>query len=134
MPIAGYQRFSSVHFFRTGRSRQDGNDMATIKDVAKLAGVSIATVSNYINQTKPVSKELSWAIREAIDTLHYQQNLNARSLKSSTGTDNDYVFNNNTITTSIEIKFSGLTADILNNYSIGNMPMSICTTFSGKQQ
>ncbi len=61
--------------------------MATIKDVAKLAGVSIATVSNYINQTKPVSKELSWAIREAIDTLHYQQNLNARSLKSSTGTD-----------------------------------------------
>ena len=61
--------------------------MATIKDVAKLAGVSIATVSNYINQTKPVSKELSWTIQEAIDTLHYQQNLNARSLKSSAGTD-----------------------------------------------
>ena len=54
--------------------------------------------------------------------------------KSDSGIDNDYVFNNNSITTSIEIKFNGLTADILNNYSIGNMPMSICTTFSGKQQ
>ena len=54
--------------------------------------------------------------------------------KASSGIDNDYVFINNTINTSIEIKFNGLTADILNNYSIGNMPMPICTTFSGKQQ
>lgn len=54
--------------------------------------------------------------------------------KSDSGIDNDYVFNNNTITTSIEIKINGTTADVANNYSIGNMPMSICTTFSGKQQ
>ena len=33
--------------------------MATIKDVAQMAGVSIATVSNYLNHTKPVSKEIS---------------------------------------------------------------------------
>lgn len=33
--------------------------MATLKDVANLAGVSIATVSNYLNNTKPVSKEIS---------------------------------------------------------------------------
>lgn len=32
--------------------------MVTIKDVAKKADVSIATVSNYLNRTKPVSKEL----------------------------------------------------------------------------
>ena len=53
---------------------------------------------------------------------------------ASSGIDNDYIFNNNTITTSIEVKFNGTTADVVNNYSIGNMPMSICTTFSGKQQ
>ena len=32
--------------------------MATIKDVALASGVSIATVSNYINHTKQVSKEV----------------------------------------------------------------------------
>ena len=31
--------------------------MATIKDVAQEAGVSIATVSNYINKTKPIGRE-----------------------------------------------------------------------------
>ena len=37
--------------------------MATIKDVARMAGVSIATVSNYLNQTKPVSRESSEKIQ-----------------------------------------------------------------------
>lgn len=56
--------------------------MATIKDVAKLAGVSVATVSNYLNSTKPVSREASTRIAQAIDTLRYTPNLSARSLKS----------------------------------------------------
>ncbi len=56
--------------------------MATIKDVAKLAGVSIATVSNYLNHTKPVSRAASTRIAQAIDTLQYTPNLSARSLKS----------------------------------------------------
>ncbi len=57
--------------------------MATIKDVAQMAGVSIATVSNYLNQTKAVSKEVSIKIQRAIDTLQYSQNLSAKSLKSN---------------------------------------------------
>lgn len=57
--------------------------MSTIKDVAQLANVSIATVSNYLNQTKPVSQALSVRIKEAIDTLQYTQNLSAKSLKSN---------------------------------------------------
>lgn len=57
--------------------------MATIKDVAKLADVSIATVSNYLNHTKPVSKEVSQRIKEAVDALQYSQNLSAKSLKSN---------------------------------------------------
>ena len=56
--------------------------MATIKDVAKLAGVSVATVSNYLNATKPVSREASSRIAQAIEQLHYTPNLSARSLKS----------------------------------------------------
>ncbi len=61
--------------------------MATIKDVARMAGVSIATVSNYLNQSKPVSKEASAKIQAAVDTLQYSLNLTARSLKSNSYTD-----------------------------------------------
>lgn len=57
--------------------------LATIKDVAKHAGVSIATVSNYLNQTKPVSRQASAKIAEAIDALQYTQNLSAKALKSN---------------------------------------------------
>lgn len=61
--------------------------MATIKDVAAHAGVSIATVSNFINHTKPISKETEAKIKKAIDELQYAQNLSARSLKSNIYTD-----------------------------------------------
>ncbi len=56
--------------------------MATIKDVARLAEVSVATVSNYLNKTKPVSKKLSVRIEKAINELQYTQNFAARSLKT----------------------------------------------------
>ena len=58
--------------------------MATIKDVAQRAGVSIATVSNYLNKTKPVSRQASSQIAKAIEELHYTQNLAAKSLKTDT--------------------------------------------------
>ena len=53
---------------------------------------------------------------------------------SGTGMDGDYIFNNNTITTSIEVKTDGTTATIVNNYSIGGMPFPIETSFTGKLQ
>lgn len=61
--------------------------MATIKDVAKIAGVSIATVSNCLNHTKPVSKEVSQRIKEAVDQLQYSQNISAKNLKSNSYND-----------------------------------------------
>ena len=57
--------------------------MVTIKDVAKKADVSIATVSNYLNRTKPVSKELGARIQNAVDELGYSLNLNAKILKTA---------------------------------------------------
>ena len=57
--------------------------MATIKDVAALAGVSVGTVSNYLNQTKPVRKETAAKIKEAVSSLGFVPNLSAKSLKSN---------------------------------------------------
>lgn len=61
--------------------------MATIKDVAQLAGVSIATVSNFLNHTKPVSKEVSHRIETAVEQLQYSQNMSAKNLKSNSYND-----------------------------------------------
>ncbi len=54
--------------------------MANIYDVAKEAGVSIATVSAVINETAYVSPKLMRRVQEAIQKLGYRPNLLARSL------------------------------------------------------
>lgn len=59
-----------------------GESMATINDVAKRAGVSIGTVSNYLNN-RYVGTQKSAAIQRAIEELHYSPNRTARDLKSS---------------------------------------------------
>jgi LacI family transcriptional regulator len=60
--------------------RTDGK--ATIKDVAKLSGVGIATVSRVINGNYPVSDAVRAAVWAAIDQLGYRPNVPARSLKT----------------------------------------------------
>ncbi len=53
----------------------------TIKDVAKLTNVSIATVSNVLTNKKYVSPELKEKIQEAMEHLGYEPNITARNLK-----------------------------------------------------
>lgn len=54
--------------------------MATIRDVAQLAGVSVATVSRVLNKSGYVNRETEQKVLDAIQKLHYQPNLVARSL------------------------------------------------------
>ncbi len=54
--------------------------VATIKDVAKKAGVSISTVSRVVNDSKPVSNEVRKKVEDAIKELGYRPNEVARSL------------------------------------------------------
>lgn len=53
---------------------------STIKDVAKMADVSISTVSRVINDSKPVSPEARRRVLHAIEALDYRPNEVARSL------------------------------------------------------
>ena len=58
--------------------------MATIKDVAKLAGVSPATVSRVLSSTVVVSPKSKARIEKAIAELDFRPNANARALVSKT--------------------------------------------------
>ncbi|EDQ02163.1 LacI family DNA-binding transcriptional regulator [Shewanella benthica] len=55
--------------------------MTTIRDVAKLAGVSTTTVSHVLNKTRFVSVEGKAKVESAVVELNYVPNTVARSLK-----------------------------------------------------
>ncbi len=55
--------------------------MATMKDIARLAGVSTSTVSHVINKTRFVSEEISERVNSAAKELNYAPSALARSLK-----------------------------------------------------
>ena len=54
--------------------------MATIKDVAKLAKVSVATVSRVINDADNVSDKTRETVKRAMEKLNYYPDANARAL------------------------------------------------------
>ena len=54
----------------------------TIRDVAKLAGVSASTVSRVINKSAPISEETTGRIYRAMEELKYVPNDIARSFAS----------------------------------------------------
>jgi DNA-binding LacI/PurR family transcriptional regulator len=55
--------------------------MATIKDVAKKAGVTIGTVSRVLNNKRWVSEECRKKVQVAIKDLHYKPQAHARRLR-----------------------------------------------------
>lgn len=55
--------------------------MTKIEDVARAAGVSVATVSRVVNSAGGVLPETEARVREAIDRLQYVPNLSARNLR-----------------------------------------------------
>lgn len=55
--------------------------MATMMDVARKAGVSVATVSHVLNDSKTVSDKTSRRVRAAAEELGYHPNRSARALR-----------------------------------------------------
>jgi len=56
------------------------SDSVTIRDVARQAGVSIATISRFINQSAPVSAEAASRIQQVLLDLNYQPHMAGRQL------------------------------------------------------
>lgn len=55
---------------------------ATIRDVAEKAGVSVSTVSRFMNSSGYVDQETATRIADAIQATHYAPSIAARSLKT----------------------------------------------------
>ncbi len=56
--------------------------MAGIKDIAKLTGLSVATVSRVFNESPLVSKKTKQKVLKAAEELDYQPNMTAAALRS----------------------------------------------------
>lgn len=65
---------------RFQRKRRAEN-IVTIKDVAKQANVSVATVSRVLNKTRHVSENIEEAVRKAARELGYTPNLLGKNLR-----------------------------------------------------
>ncbi|MFT4929201.1 MAG: LacI family transcriptional regulator, partial [Phenylobacterium sp.] len=66
----------------------------TINDVAKRAAVSIKTVSRVINNEVSVRQATREKVQAAIDELHYQPNLAARSLAGTKSYTIAFIYDN----------------------------------------
>lgn len=70
-----------------GKAQQKGTTMrVTMRDVARHAGVSIQTISAVLNGKPGIGPTTTAQVRQAIDTLGYQPNLLASSLRSRRST------------------------------------------------
>lgn len=63
--------------FRARKSFFKGECMANIREIAKMAGVSVTTVSRVLNNHPYVSEEKKEAVQQAMEEVNYQRNINA---------------------------------------------------------
>lgn len=69
-----------MHYAGTISKSNNNNMKVTINDVARLAGVSMKTVSRVMNNEPSVRKKTSDKVMAAVKELNYKPNLAARSL------------------------------------------------------
>ncbi|MCR5627590.1 MAG: LacI family transcriptional regulator, partial [Lachnospiraceae bacterium] len=99
--------------------------MATLKEVAERAGVSIATVSYCINGKKNLSPKTMLKVRNAIEELNYIPNLSARNLKVSTTDEIGVILPNLDDSTN-----SDILKGILSEADAQNMTVNIACTYN----
>lgn len=77
--------------------------MASLKDISKLCGVSVATVSKALNDHKDIGEDTKQHIKKVAKEIGYSPNLSARALKTNRTYDIGVLFTDDAL--------SGLTHD-----------------------
>jgi len=72
---------TSADITGSGLAAIRGGGEATIKDVARIAGVSVSTVSHVVNRTRPVAAGTASRVEQAVNDLGYRPSGVARALK-----------------------------------------------------
>ncbi|PKN85487.1 MAG: DNA-binding transcriptional regulator GalS, partial [Chloroflexi bacterium HGW-Chloroflexi-7] len=62
---------------------KSSRNASTIRDVARLAGVSVATISRYLNNSAPLSADTAERVQAAMTELDFSPHPAARSLASN---------------------------------------------------
>lgn len=93
----------------------------TIKDIAKLAGVSHTTVSRALNDSPLIKDETKRMIKEIAETLEYVPDRNARALVSAKSNNIGLFFSSITVGTSgsfFQEIVSGISEETHHNYNL----------------
>lgn len=72
----------------------NSSSKSTMKDVAELAGVSISSVSHYLNDTRPLSPRMRAKVGDAITELDFFPNAVARTLRNGQSKTIGFVISN----------------------------------------
>ena len=72
--------FIQIYYDNCYEKMNESPVMPTIRDVAELACVSVATVSRVINHSPSVSEKTRYSVQRAMEVLNYQPNANAQAL------------------------------------------------------
>ena len=97
----------------------------TIKDVARQAGVSIATVSRVLNNKSTVAPDLAAKVNQAVEQLGYHPNSIARTLKSDSSKTIGFVVSD--ISNDFFTRMARGVEDVLNQHGYS---LFVCSTDS----
>ena len=97
------------------------DDTVTIYDVAREAGVSMATVSRVVNGNKNVKENTRKKVLEVIERLDYRPNAVARGLASKK-------------TTTVGVVIPNITNSYFSTLAKGSMTLRKCTSTTSSLQ
>jgi len=128
--VGGTYEYHATILYQVLKNDDNTIDVIVPEYELKATVMGDLTIGKYTIKNIPYDAEKGAYYKEYADGT---MSVHIKSVPTSgPGMDKDYLFNDNTITTSIRVKTDGTNANIVNNYSIGNMPFPIETTFTGK--